>query len=282
MAEQRLRVVRDSAAGTPHVSGAASGPVVQVDLAAPDEPATAAPAAPADSAASAEPADPAQPAQPVDPAEPADPAPESGGDGAHAAPRTRSGRKKLKSAAVVGAAAALIAGVAGTAVLLLGSGGDTLGGLAARLPAGGKHHDQPPANGGSGRGGDPAPSGKLRFTVTGVHTGLERVGGAVQGEYAQGRFVIVRIAVRNAGERATMFTDADQLLVDSAGRRYRPDNTAGLQAGNSDRLFGRLGPGKEVRGGLVFDVPRGTDPAALHLQDFTAADAAPAVIRLDA
>ncbi|QBI54638.1 DUF4352 domain-containing protein [Streptomonospora litoralis] len=276
------------------------------------------PAAPNDAAPRAEPTDAAE-AEPAEPAESAEPAsgtaqpPESetpvsgaassaessaSGAPASAAATIESGpggsaddavsggtqpirkrRRWPKIAAAVGAAT-LIAGT-GALLYAFGAAPATLGGLAARLPAAeSRQQEKPPADGSWGRVGDPVSSGAFEFTVTGVRTGLERVGGAVQGERADGRFVMARVTVRNAGEEATLFTDADQRLVDTGGARHRPDNIAGLRAGNPDRLFSRLGPGERVRGGLIFDVPPGTEPAALRLKDFTSGDA-PAVVRLE-
>ncbi|MDT0303844.1 DUF4352 domain-containing protein [Streptomonospora wellingtoniae] len=213
------------------------------------------------------------PAVPDAAAEPA----ESGPGAAEAEPVPRR-RRWPKIAAALGAAAAI--GAAGAAVLLAGGGSDTLGGVAAHLPTAARQVEQPPPDGAWGRVGDPVSSGSFEFTVTGVHTGLDYVGGTVQGEAAQGSFVVARLTVRNVGEEAAFFTDADQRLADTAGARHRPDSTAGLRAGNPDALFGRLAPGEQVRGGLVFDVPPGSEPAALHLKDFTSADT-PAVVRLE-
>ncbi|MFB9803217.1 DUF4352 domain-containing protein, partial [Streptomonospora salina] len=163
---------------------------------------------------------------------------------------------------------------------LAGGGPSTIGGVAARMPAPSAQPERPPDDGSWGRVGDPVSSGAFEFTVTGVHTGLDHVGGAVQGERAQGSFVVARVTVRNVADEPAFFTDADQRLVDADGARHRPDNTAGLRAGNPDELFGGLAPGARVRGGLVFDVPPGSRPAALRLSDFTSGRK-PAVVRLD-
>nr|WP_255430201.1 DUF4352 domain-containing protein [Streptomonospora sp. PA3] len=162
--------------------------------------------------------------------------------------------------------------------MLIG-GSDVLGGLAAHGSAGEQRREEPPPDGAWGRIGDPVSSGAFEFTVTGVRTGVEHIGGAVQGEQARGGFVVARITLRNTGEEAAMFTDADQRLVDAGGARHLPDNTASLRTQNSDRLFGLLKPGRQVHGGLVFDVPPGTEPAALHLTGFAPGDD-PAVVRL--
>ncbi|MFD0776917.1 DUF4352 domain-containing protein, partial [Streptomonospora algeriensis] len=143
--------------------------------------------------------------------------------------------------------------------MLIG-GPSTLGGVAARLPTADTRPERPPADGAWGRIGDPVSSGAFEFTVTGVHTGLDHVGGTVQGEQAQGSFVVARVTVRNVGARAAVFTDADQRLVDTGGTRHRPDNTAGLRAGNPDELFGRLAPGTEIRGVLKVMVDAGWLP----------------------
>lgn len=202
--------------------------------------------------------------------------PAEGGPGTFEAKPVPRRRRWPKTAAALGAAA-LIGGA--VAAVLIGGGPSTLGGVAARLPTPGAQPERPPADGAWGRVGDPVSSGAFEFTVTGVHTGLDHVGGTVQGERAQGSFVVARVTVRNVGDKAGFFTDADQRLVDTQGARHRPDNTAGLRAGNPDALFGRLAPGTQVRGGLVFDVPPGTRPAALRLHDFTS-DHKPAVVRL--
>ncbi|GAA1770365.1 DUF4352 domain-containing protein [Streptomonospora arabica] len=218
----------------------------------------------------------AEPGAPAGPDSAAGPA-ESGPGAWKTEPGARR-RRWPKVAAALGAA--VLIGGAGAAVLLLGGGTDTLGGVAAHLPTAARQVEQPPADGAWGRVGDPVSSGSFEFTVTGVHTGLDYVGGTVQGEAAQGSFVVARLTVHNVGEEAAMFTDADQRLTDTGGARHRPDNSAGLRAGNPDALFGRLAPGEQVRGGLVFDVPPGSEPAALRLKGFSSADK-PAVVRLE-
>ncbi|MBX9390653.1 DUF4352 domain-containing protein, partial [Streptomonospora nanhaiensis] len=186
-------------------------------------------------------------------------------------PRRRPGLTAALAAAVV-----LAAGAAAAAVLAEAPGGT--GGLAERWT-----RTEPARTGADGGGvggvGERVASGGLEFTVTEVHTGVRRVGGEVTGERAEGRFVIARVRVRNTGEEAATFTDADQRLVDSRGRRHAPDNSAGLRVGGSGRLFGRLGPGEEGNGGLVFDIPAGAEPVELRLSDFRAEK--PAVVRLD-
>ncbi|MDA0566729.1 DUF4352 domain-containing protein, partial [Streptomonospora sp. S1-112] len=178
--------------------------------------------------------------------------------------------------AVAALALVLAAGAAAVALVAAhpGAAGGPAGRPAATEPA------RAGADGGrTGGVGDRVASGGLEFHVTRVHTGVRRVGGEVTGERAEGRFVIARLRVRNTGEEAATFTDADQRLVDSHGRAHAPDTSAGLRVGGSGRLFGRLGPGEEGRGGLVFDIPAGADPVELRLSDFRAEK--PAVVRLD-
>jgi len=57
-------------------------------------------------------------------------------------------------------------------------------------------------------------------------------------------------------------------LVDSAGRTYDADSMATAYANlNANTLIAAINPGNSVQGGIVFDVPDGTQPAGIQVSD---------------
>ncbi|WP_205876349.1 DUF4352 domain-containing protein [Mycobacterium camsae] len=103
--------------------------------------------------------------------------------------------------------------------------------------------------------------GKFAFTVTDVQRG-QSAGTAT----ARGEFIIVTMTVKNTGSEPQSYFTENQTLFDSAGRKYAADSTAGLSM-NRDSMVINLNPGFDLAVQVPFDVPVGTQPAAIEVHD---------------
>lgn len=164
---------------------------------------------------------------------------------------------------LVGGAVLVALCCAGGAVMLTLDVGDP-----APSPAGADRRDPDTTHDAGTAGiGDPVRDGMFEFTVTGVDTGVARVGDEVPGEQAQGQFVLVQVRVENIGEEAQYFAGSAQTLVDTDGREHSADEAAALFIEGSDSLFTEINPGNAVDGVVVFDIPTDAVPAVLELHD---------------
>jgi hypothetical protein len=97
-----------------------------------------------------------------------------------------------------------------------------------------------------------AVDGPFAFTVTLVSTDTS-VG-------AQGIYVLVGMYVTNIGRTSQTYSAAYQRLLDSAGREYSPDIRATMRLTNGAGPLD-INPGNRPLVGLLFDVPKGTQPS---------------------
>lgn len=103
--------------------------------------------------------------------------------------------------------------------------------------------------------------------MNGVEAGVPSVGvNEYVTEKAQGQFVLVRMTVRNTGDRAQSFTTSAQKLVDAQDRQYSVDDMATITL-DQGVAFEQINPGNSVEATIVFDVPQGTVPAVLEVHD---------------
>ncbi|PTR29061.1 uncharacterized protein DUF4352 [Rhodococcus sp. OK519] len=115
--------------------------------------------------------------------------------------------------------------------------------------------------------GTPVRDGKFEFVVHGVEAGVPSVGtNEYLTERAQGQFVLVRMTVRNIGDREQSFTTSAQKLVDAQGRQYSVDDMATMTL-DSGTPFEQINPGNSIDAAIVFDVPAGVAPAVLEVHD---------------
>lgn len=117
------------------------------------------------------------------------------------------------------------------------------------------------------RSEEPARDGALTFTVTGVEEGGTVLGDQYGKRKAKGRFVFVRLVVRNEGSEAVQFADENQRGYDADGTTYIPDTEAAIARGGDGAYRTDINPGAKVDGILVFDLPKGVDLANLELHD---------------
>ena len=109
--------------------------------------------------------------------------------------------------------------------------------------------------------------GQFEFTVTKVKTGVKSVGDEYVNQKAQGQYVLVSITVSNIGDKAQMLADSSQKVRDAKGREFSSDTTAAIYMKDNQVFINEINPGNSVKGTLVFDMPKGTEPASIELHD---------------
>ncbi|MGW5571459.1 DUF4352 domain-containing protein [Nocardia thailandica] len=108
--------------------------------------------------------------------------------------------------------------------------------------------------------------GKFAFVVTGVEAPVDVVGtNKFLEKRAQGEYVQVHIEVTNVGNQARHYFGDNQKLIDGQGREFANDTSAELNV--NDHLIAEINPGNKLSITLVFDVPKGTTPAAVEFHD---------------
>ncbi|WP_052280698.1 serine/threonine-protein kinase [Nocardia vulneris] len=119
---------------------------------------------------------------------------------------------------------------------------------------------------GPAEAGTPVRDGKFEFVVSGVDSGVRRVGL----QQAAGSFVVVTLAVRNISDEAKWFLPFGQRLFDAAGTAFDHNATATIWqvAQHSYNYSFELAPGQSATTQLVFDVPTESTPTHLELHDF--------------
>lgn len=115
--------------------------------------------------------------------------------------------------------------------------------------------------------GDKVRDGKFEFVVTKVSDGGTSIGPKGFAEKAQGRFVLVRVDVTNIGKEPQYFFGDNQTVYDSEDREFAADTTAAIYLDDSSSFIEEINPGNTVKGTLVFDLPKGVDPARIELHD---------------
>ncbi|PFX04637.1 hypothetical protein CJ469_00045 [Nocardia farcinica] len=125
---------------------------------------------------------------------------------------------------------------------------------------------------GSGADGDgiaPAGSevrdGKFAFVVTRVDPPVQSVGRNLLGKTAQGEYVLVHIDVTNISDRSQSYFGSNQKLIDAQGREFTNDTEAEIYL--NDDVYTEINPGNRFSVILAFDVPVGTEAAALEFHD---------------
>lgn len=114
----------------------------------------------------------------------------------------------------------------------------------------------------------PVRDGKFEFTVTKVEPGKTQIGDQYVGEKAQGQFVLVTVTVKNIGDEPQTLIDSEQKLIDGSGRQYTSNSMAALLLpGNEDAFITDINPGNSIKAVLVYDMPKGAEPASIQLHD---------------
>jgi hypothetical protein len=125
----------------------------------------------------------------------------------------------------------------------------------------------------AGKMGSPATDGKFQFTVTKMHCGVAKVGGDVLSKKAQGEFCLVNVTIKNVGDSAEIFDSTSQKASGRDGTEFSTDPVAETYVNDQNQTFLEdINPGNQVKGTLIFDVPKGTEITSivLHESMFTA------------
>jgi hypothetical protein len=120
---------------------------------------------------------------------------------------------------------------------------------------------------------DPVRDGKFEFTVSKIDCGKTKVGGAYMNEQAQGMFCLINLTVKNIGKEAQLFSGSEQKTYDASGTEYSNDTGAEIVANEKTATFlQEINPGNQVKGVLVYDVPKGTKLTEMELHDSSFSD----------
>lgn len=121
--------------------------------------------------------------------------------------------------------------------------------------------------------GDVVKDGKFAFKVSKVEKGLSQVGEGFTVSKAQGQYVLIHLTVKNIGDKAQMFSDSAQKLIDAKGRTFDADSGAAvLGLRDSNAFLNNINPGNAVNGILLFDVPKDIKLKAVELHDSVFSD----------
>lgn len=100
---------------------------------------------------------------------------------------------------------------------------------------------------------EPVKVGDVVFTAAGSSL-ADNVGGEY-GQDAQGKYLIVDVAVKNEGKKA-ITTDSSFFKLKIGETEYEADTTAGIYANQDSEFFlQNVNPGIENKGKVVFDIP---------------------------
>lgn len=118
--------------------------------------------------------------------------------------------------------------------------------------------------------GEAANDGKFQFTVNSIKCGETTIGDQYLNKTAQGQFCRLNLTVKNIGNEAQGLSSSDQYLYNSAGQKYKADDTATLYAapsGASSTWYNDINPGNSVVGDILFDIPKDQTPVTAELHD---------------
>lgn len=107
--------------------------------------------------------------------------------------------------------------------------------------------------------------GRFAFVVDSVQCGAPKAGSGYLTATAQGQYCLVKLTVRNVGDKPQTFF-VDNQKAKAGGRVYSADSKATAYAGG-DAWVSEINPGNQIDGKIVFDMPRGVQPEVLVLHD---------------
>jgi len=117
--------------------------------------------------------------------------------------------------------------------------------------------------------GEQATDRGLAFVVNEFECGASEIGEGPRRLQAAGQYCTLDLTVSNNGSEPSAYSATSQLLIDGDGNTYAPDGVAtGLAASAANRppsTFQQLNPGIEIKGKLVFDIPKATVPTEAEL-----------------
>jgi hypothetical protein len=114
--------------------------------------------------------------------------------------------------------------------------------------------------------GAPVRDGNLEFVVSGVRCGVPQVGSGLVKRTAGGQYCLADVRATNVKDDARTLYEPFQKLVDSAGHKHSADLTMRVVF-RDQTIWDKIQPGQQVRGTMVFDIPRNVSATALELHD---------------
>jgi multidrug efflux pump subunit AcrB len=149
---------------------------------------------------------------------------------------------------------------------LNGGGGSTAPGTSSPVAASEQADAGAPADR-TAKVGEKVRDGQFEFTVTKVQKGVTSVGNEYLNQKAQGQYVLAGVTVTNIGDKPQLLGDSSQKVRDAKGREFSADSTAGIYLEDNKVFLNEINPGNSVKGTLVFDMPKGSEPASIELHD---------------
>jgi hypothetical protein len=152
----------------------------------------------------------------------------------------------------------------GVAVLMFG-GCSVLVSMISHVNSGDGHV---PGTGGQRTGssiGSTVSDGKFQFRVTDV--GPLPANWYGPAPTARGQWIIATMTVSNTGNEPQSFSVQNQKLIDSAGREYAADTMASYAFNSNTTMVLDMNAGFTITVKVPFDVPPGTQAAAVEVHD---------------
>jgi uncharacterized protein DUF4352 len=114
--------------------------------------------------------------------------------------------------------------------------------------------------------GTPVRDGNLQFVVSSVRCGVAQVGSGLVTRTADGQYCLADVRATNVKNDARTLYEPFQKLVDSAGHKHSADVTMRVVF-RDQTIWDKIQPGEQVRGTMVFDIPKDVTATALELHD---------------
>jgi len=126
--------------------------------------------------------------------------------------------------------------------------------------------------------GTPVRDGNLEFVVSSVRCGVPQVGSGLVTRTASGQYCLADVRATDVKNDARTLYEPFQKLVDSAGHKHSADVTMRVVF-RDQTIWDKIQPGQQVRGTMVFDIPKDVTATALELHDGIASGGATVRIR---
>ncbi len=114
--------------------------------------------------------------------------------------------------------------------------------------------------------GTPVRDGNLEFVVSSLRCGVPQVGSGLVKRTAGGQYCLANVRATNVKDDARTLYEPFQKLVDSAGHKHSADLTMRVVF-RDQTIWDKIEPGQQVRGTMVFDIPKNVSAVALELHD---------------
>jgi Domain of unknown function (DUF4352) len=112
--------------------------------------------------------------------------------------------------------------------------------------------------------------GKFEFQVLNIaraKTVSDPTGNPYMTATAQGEFIVITMSVANIGDQPQNYFGQNQKVIDVSGRQYAANGEADMWMNTGVTPMGGINPGNSIQVKAAFDVPPGTQPAALEVHD---------------